>query len=161
MVPFSIGMKATEQIKNWAEEKLIEFPHLFLVDLLAQNLSKIEILVDGDKGINVAECADISRFVNQNIEEHDLIQGAYVLDVCSPGVDYPIKLLRQLPKHIGRNLELTMEDGTVLEAKFIDLQNEELKLLRSIKEKGKKAIESELSLDFKSIKKIKVLVSFK
>ncbi|MBP6672851.1 MAG: ribosome maturation factor RimP [Bacteroidetes bacterium] len=66
----------------------------------------IEVYVDSDNGITLDECSQISRVLSEKLDEADLITGRYRLDVSSPGLDRPLKLLRQYAKNIGRTCKI-------------------------------------------------------
>jgi ribosome maturation factor RimP len=66
----------------------------------------IEVYVDSDKGITLDECSQVSRALSEKLDEIDLITGRYRLDVSSPGLDRPLKLLRQYSKNIGRTCKV-------------------------------------------------------
>lgn len=66
----------------------------------------IEVFVDSDKGITLDECSQVSRALAEKLDEADLITGRYRLEVSSPGLDRPLKLLRQYSKNIGRNCKV-------------------------------------------------------
>src|ERR1700744_6674434 len=99
-------MKVEKRVAELVEEKIaeIERPDLFLVDVKLHSNGKLIILVDGDSGIGIAECAQISRYVGFRLEEENAIETAYNLEVSSPGVDTPLTQLRQYTKNIGREL---------------------------------------------------------
>ncbi|MFA6541776.1 MAG: ribosome maturation factor RimP [Bacteroidota bacterium] len=81
----------------------------FIVEIVlrGERSSKvIEVYIDSDKGISLEECSDISRELSMKLDELDLISGRYRLDVSSPGLDRPLKLLRQYSKNIGRNCKV-------------------------------------------------------
>jgi ribosome maturation factor RimP len=55
---------------------------------------KLVVLVDGDKGIGIDDCVRaISRHVGFHLEEENVIETAYNLEVSSPGVDAPLNIL--------------------------------------------------------------------
>ncbi len=94
------------RISNEIAEKL----NFFVIDInfRGDNRKKIiEVFVDAEKNIDADNLAEISREINSIIEEQDIIQQAYRLDVSTPGVDRPLKFLKQFPKHINRNFEVT------------------------------------------------------
>jgi ribosome maturation factor RimP len=49
------------------------------------------------------ECAQVSRYVGFKLEEENVIEEAYNLEVSSPGIDTPLMLVRQYTKNIGRH----------------------------------------------------------
>lgn len=136
----------------------------FLVDIqLVEkgNKSQLKVLIDADNGVSIESCALVSRLVGEEIEAKELLPEAYVLEVSSPGVDFPLDSKRQYTKNIGRNLKLTLMDGKETEGKLLEVGISEIKLLSKNKEKGKKAQEQEITVPFEQIKKSIVLVSFK
>ncbi|MDD8016745.1 MAG: ribosome maturation factor RimP [Bacteroidota bacterium] len=94
---------------------IVERCNAFLVDIVVrgERSSKVvELYVDSDKGISLEECSLISRELSTSLDETNLIQGRYRLDVSSPGLNRPLKLLRQYQKNIGRLCKVTwMNNG--------------------------------------------------
>lgn len=62
----------------------------------------IQIFVDTDEGITIAQCAEISRELGAALDVQNIINEPYELEVSSPGIDKPLKLLRQYRKNVGR-----------------------------------------------------------
>ena len=87
-------MNIEKRVRELVEEKIADWPELFLVDVKMQPNGKLIILVDGDKGVGVNDCAQISRHVGFHLEEESAIDTAYNLEVSSPGVDTPLTLPR-------------------------------------------------------------------
>ncbi|MBC8339832.1 MAG: ribosome maturation factor RimP [Rhodospirillales bacterium] len=56
---------------------------------------------DGFKEITVEDCATVSRAVSALLEVDDPIQGAYTLEVSSPGLDRPLVRLRDFERFQG------------------------------------------------------------
>lgn len=154
-------MNIEEQVKNLVEEKISDRPDLFLVDVKMHINGRLIVLVDGDQGIGIADCAAISRFVGFRLEEDNVIEQAYNLEVSSPGVDFPLKSLRQFQKNIDRNLELKLTNGSKKEGKLLDADEEGIKIEEKIAVKGKKATFAETRLTYDQITEAIVLVSFK
>lgn len=61
-----------------------------------------QVFVDTDDGITIAQCAEISREVGDELDAQNAINEPYELEVSSPGIDKPLKLLRQYRKNVGR-----------------------------------------------------------
>lgn len=136
----------------------------FLVEVkMEEKAGKIRllILIDADQGVTIDSCAMVSRAVSEELEANEIIDQAYLLEVSSPGLDYPLSSVRQYQKNIGRELKILLESGAELIGKLLEVQEDSLKLLVKKKEKGKKATEEELLLPIKEIKKSIVQVSFK
>ena len=146
-----------ENIKNIAG-KIAEQNGFFLVDTVIRgnnNRRVIEIFIDGDNNVSADDCAKVSREINSEIENLASLSSSYRLDVSSPGIDRPLKFLKQFPKNINRNFEIsykTDEQTKKLTARLIKVEGEELVFLTKNKD--------EQIINFNNIKKAKVLVSF-
>ena len=156
-------MNIEKRVAELVEEKIaeIERPDLFLVSINLQSNGSLIILVDGDNGIGIAECVQISRYVGFKLEEEDVIKTAYNLEVSSPGIDTPLTMPRQYTKNIGRNLALKMADGTKREGKLNGITEDAIVIEEQIKQKGKKAEIIESAIPLEKITETKVLISFK
>ena len=150
-----------KRAKELVEDKIADQPDLFLVDVEMHSNGKLVILVDGDKGLGIDECVAISRHVGFHLEEENVIDEAYTLEVSSPGVDTPLTLPRQYVKNVGRNLSIKMDNGAVKEGKLTGMAEDAIVIEEQIKEKGKKATLAETIIPIDQITETKVLISFK
>ena len=140
-------------ISNEIAEKL----GYFVIEILFRGDNRkriIEVYVDAEKNISADDLAEISREINSVIEEKNLLTKSYRLDVSTPGVDRPLKFLKQFPKHINRNFEVTYKAGeetSIVTGKLLSVDGEELTFFSG----GKNIL-----IDFKNITTAKVLISF-
>jgi ribosome maturation factor RimP len=81
------------------------------------------------------------------------------LEVSSPGIDEPLKLSRQYHKNIGRNVEVTLNDGLKKEGLLMAVTEESIEIAFT-EGKGKKAVDHLLNIPFSTIKQTKVLIKF-
>jgi len=156
-------MNIEKKVTELAEEKIAELqrPDLFIVDVKFHSNGKLVVLLDGDKGIGIEDCVAVSRYVGFKLEEENVIETAYNLEVSSPGVDLPLTQLRQYTKNIGRDLGIKMADGAKREGKLTALTEDAIVIEEKIKEKGKKAAVMESVIPIDQITETKVLISFK
>ncbi len=154
-------MQVEERVKKLVEEKIADNKNLFLVDVRMLPNNKLIIEVDGDDGISIQECAEISRHVGFHLEEEDAIEVSYNLEVSSPGVGEPLKLARQFVKNIGRNLAIKQKDGLKKEGKLLEVKPTSLIIEEIVKQKGKKASIENTEIERSEITETTVLVSFK
>ncbi len=157
-------MALTAQIiKAMAEESLPD-NDLFIVDISVSDSAvrpKILVLADGEQGITIDQCARISRRINAKIAEMFGEEMAYVLEVSSPGVDYPLTQPQQFKRNVGRSLKVKMQDGTEKTGKLEEVTETGINLLEEIKLKGKKATYEPVQIPFGDIVKANVVISFK
>ncbi|MEP2773181.1 MAG: ribosome assembly cofactor RimP [Fulvivirga sp.] len=155
-------MNLEDKIKEIANKHLADKSH-FVVDVnisTRKGPSKVLVLLDGDEGVNIDDCADLSRAISAELEENDTMESAYTLEVSSPGVDYPLTLGRQFQKNIGRQVKVTKEDGKDIKGE-LKAYNDKSITLQKEKGKGKKKEIEEIEIPLQDIKKTIVQISFK
>jgi len=114
----------------------------------------IEVFIDGEKSVTADNLAEISRQLNTAIEEKNLLQSSYRLDVSTPGVDRPLKFLKQFSKHINRNFEITYksgDDNKLINGKLVSVDGNELTFHQK---------DGDILIQFNEIIKAKVIISF-
>lgn len=156
-------MDLNKYIEGLAKTYLADKPDLFLVEVVVSGSTKknkILVLIDGDEGVSIDECARLSRKISAELEEKDIMEGAYRLEVSSPGVEFPLKFERQYPKHIGRKVKISLNDGAEIIGKLKEVGPGFLLVDEEIKE-GKKTNWQEVQIKLEDIKNMIVLVSFK
>ncbi len=153
-------MNIEQKVIDLIEEKISDRDDLFIVSVKMHPNGKLIIQMDGDEGIGIDDCVAISRFVGFKLEEEDVIEHAYNLEVSSPGIDSPLVLRRQYVKNIGRKVAISQE-GKVREGVLKEVSSEGVLIEEIIKEKGKKAVTTDSFIAFDQITEIKVLISFK
>jgi ribosome maturation factor RimP len=152
----------TSEIKKVAESFLKDNSH-FVVDVivsLRNNPKKLLVILDGDKGISIEDCAELSRNLSNALDESNLVDGAFILEVSTPGLDQPLKNRRQYVKNVGRNIKVKTKVNTVEEGKLSQVLENSIELLQQIGT-GKKKEEKSVEISFEDIDKTFVLVSFK
>jgi ribosome maturation factor RimP len=72
----------------------------------------LRVLVDRDGGINLDDVADVTRAISKALDADDIMgNGAYTLEVSSPGVDRPLTLPRHWRRNATRLVEVTLTAG--------------------------------------------------
>jgi ribosome maturation factor RimP len=154
-------MEMLDEIRGIAESKLTD-PSQFLVDVVLsarKGPKKLLIIIDGDNGITIDDCSNLSREISKVLDESGLIDENYMLEVSTPGVDHPLKFHRQYKKNIGRKLKLKLADK-VIEGKLTDVKDDSITISQETGT-GKKLQTTTLNLTFSEIEKAFVIVSFK
>ena len=155
-------MTFRNKVQELLEAALAEREHLFLIDLSINDANKISVVLDGDFGVNLQDCIDVSRAIENNLdrEEQD-----FSIEVASAGVSSPLKLVRQFKKNIGRTLKVKTIALEEVEAKLTSADDEKITLEWQAREpkkigKGKETVEKKLELPYESIKEAIVIISF-
>jgi ribosome maturation factor RimP len=152
-------MEIRSKLADLAEKSLK--PGQFLVDVVAssKNLSKVTIVIDGDRGVTIDDCGDMSRALSARLDELNFGTGRYVLEVTTPGLDQPLKIRRQYTRNIGRNLKVHRLDKSIVTGRLREVSEAALTLVEEVKE-GKSRSEKEVKLSFDEIEKAFVVISF-
>ena len=74
----------------------------------------VRVVVDRDGGVDLDDVAEVARAVSDLLDaDPDLLDGAYVLEVTSPGVDRPLTEPRHWRRAQGRLVTATLAEETV------------------------------------------------
>ena len=68
----------------------------------------LRIYLEKEGGITLDDCAEVSRELNPILDEKDPIKDNYFLEVCSPGLDRPLKKEKDFVKYQGRDVEIKL-----------------------------------------------------
>jgi ribosome maturation factor RimP len=155
-------MDLVEEIRHLATVNLS--PDKFVVEVLIPGKKipkRVMVIIDGDRGITIDDCADLSRKLSKELDERALFGDEnYLLEVSTPGLDHPLKLKRQYFKNVGRNLKVKGEGDSVIEGKLKEVWEDRILLAQEIGT-GKKKELKEIEIPFSEIDKAFVMVSFK
>ncbi len=135
----------------------------FLVDVVItgnQAQRKILVVLDGDNGVTIEDCAKVSRAISSELDELDLIEGKFTLEVSTPGVDQPLKLKRQFKKNEGRGFKIVLKDKSILKGTLVAADESKVELESEEKVNKKKEV-LRRSIPFDQIDKAFVQISFK
>ena len=70
----------------------------------------LRLFIDQTEGVNVDDCASVSRQVATYLEVEDIIQRAYTLEVSSPGAERPLKRLEDFIRFSGKKIRVKLSD---------------------------------------------------
>lgn len=154
-------MITIDSIQKLADEKLAEGSN-FIVDINVKPGNKIVILLDNDKGVSIADCVAMSRHIEFNLDRE---KDDFELNVMSPGLSEPFKILRQYQKNIGKRVDVVTKENKKLTGKLLSATEAGIVLETKSKEKteGKKTkqeVINNINLTFNQIKETKVVILF-
>jgi len=151
-------MDLKEKIKDLAEKSLANPAH-FLVEVVVSKHKpwKFTVIVDGDQGITIDDCAALSRALNESLETE--ISDPYALEVSTPGLDHPLKLKRQYQKNIGRGLKVVKKDKSIVKGTLKQAEEQKI-VIENESGHGKKTEVKIIEIPFTEIEKAFVTVSF-
>ena len=148
-----------KQIKKLIDSQL-QGTDKFLVDIIIKRGNSILVFIDGDAGVKIQDCIDLSRHIESNLDRD---YEDFSLNVSSHGLDQPLKLLRQYKKNEGRGLSVLLSDGSKMKGKLIMADEDGITILPEL-EKKKKKTDKEIKeefINFDQIKESKLIITFK
>ncbi|ESU23168.1 hypothetical protein FEDK69T_13200 [Flavobacterium enshiense DK69] len=158
---FYTNMTFKEKVSDILGEALEQKPSLFLIDLAITDAFKIIVTLDGDNGVTLQDCIDVSRVVENGLdrEEQD-----FSLEVASAGATSPLRMPRQFKKNIGRKLKVTTA-AEKIEANITDANDEFIVLEWTAREpkqigKGKETVQKRAEIKYEDIKEAIVIITF-
>ena len=155
-------MITKEAIEKLIAEK-IDPATQFVVDLQVTPSNQITVLLDSDTSTSIEDCIAVSRHIESNLDRE---QEDFELKVSSPGLDQPLKVLRQYRKNIGRHVAVKTEDEQKIEGELKAVDENLITVETRTKEriegrKAKRWVEHQHQIPFENIKETKVVISFK
>ena len=134
---------------------------IFLVKLTVSSSNEINVFLDSDSGLTLADCKMVSRAIEFNLdrEEED-----FSLIVASAGIGEPL-VLRQYKKNVGRKIKVTLNEGEIIDAKMIAANDQLIELEWKTREKkptgkGKITVVNKRLIEYRDIKQTVVLITF-
>ncbi len=151
-------VKLTESIQAY-----LEGSDKFLVDIRVSTRNKVSIAIDGDKGVNISDCALLSKHI-ESLFDRD--KEDYELEVSSVGVGTPLTLIRQYQLNLGRLIAVFFPDDTKLKGKLTEVLDNGIRIEKEIVIKGKRKKNPDTDKDnvvfiaFDDIKEAKILPAY-
>jgi ribosome maturation factor RimP len=133
---------------------VLEGSDKYLVNMKITPDNRIFVDLDGDNGINIDDCIEVSRAIENSLnrDEED-----FELNVSSAGADSPLKMPRQYRRHVGRELSVEPFEGAKVEGILTEAGDSQF----TIKTKGsKKEPSQELTFAYEDVKTARVLIRF-
>lgn len=93
----------------------------------------VRVLIDKDGGVTLDDIATVARALSDvldqaELSEPELLGGAYVLEVSSPGVDRPLTQPRHWRRNTGRLVRATLADGATVTGRVLRAGDAEVAL---------------------------------
>ena len=68
----------------------------------------LRISLDREGGVTLDECASASELLAQVIDREGIVQGPYVLEVMSPGIDRPLRRRGDFRRSVGKRAKVNL-----------------------------------------------------
>ena len=150
--------KITEILKEYFKKR----KDLFLIDFELSLGNKVNVTIDGDKGVTVDDCVQLSRSLENNLDRDS---EDFSLEVSSAGANTPLVHRRQYVKNIGRILNLVTCDNEKYEAVLKDVSDQNIILEWKTREpkpigKGKVTVKKSVKINYNNIDSARIKLVF-
>ena len=71
--------------------------------------STVRVYIDSSNGVNVDDCANISRQISSMLDVESFLPERYVLEVSSPGLDRRLFEISQYSAYIGEKVRISLK----------------------------------------------------
>jgi ribosome maturation factor RimP len=163
-VPYFItiisGMTEKTQIEKLVSE-FIRGTELFLVAVRISATGRITVLADKKGGITIEECAELSKFIENNLDRE---VEDFELMVSSPGLDMPFLVLEQYYKSEGKRIEVVDTGGNKVSGILKNVTSGGFELETEEKKKtgkGKAVDKRDVSFNYEQVKTARQVLTFK
>jgi len=93
----------------------------------------LRVFIEKESGVTLDDCEHVSREIEAVLDVEDPIPYSYVLEVSSPGLDRPLKQLKDFKKYAGKTARVItfepIDSQTFFIGKIVDVGDEEISLL--------------------------------
>lgn len=83
-----------------------------LVDIeLTGNRSRqvIRVYIEKPEGILLADCVAVSRKLGERLDEEDVIENSYRLEISSPGIERPLRKIQDYERYVGHQVRIRLK----------------------------------------------------
>ncbi|MUM76056.1 ribosome maturation factor RimP [Pseudodesulfovibrio sp. F-1] len=115
----------------------------------------IRIYIDGHDGVTIDQCAEVSRQVGLLLEVEDIIPGAFILEVSSPGMDRRFFSTAQMNDYTGSQVAALLHEARDGRRKVIGTLVRVDETEFTVKEDGQ-----ETTLAWNDLKEVRIVPEF-
>ena len=154
-------MITSSQIKSIVLDVIAQ-GDLYLVEAIVAPGNRINVIIDSLKGANIDDCVMVSRAIEQQFDRE---VEDFELEVSSPGLSLPFKVIQQYQKNVGREVEVILKNGQKLLGKLVSLEGSlmTIETQKKVRLEGKKRpewITEQQTADINEVKSTKLIINF-
>lgn len=149
-----------QAIEAMVNRLLEEDPAYFLVGIQVKPTHNVKVYLDADTGVVIDRCVHYNRLLYKEIEASGIFpEGDFSLEVSSPGLDEPLKMIRQYRKNIGRKVDVALLEGPSVQGTLKEVGEGTITVAVE-KGRGKKKEIEDREIPFDQIKATKIMIVF-
>lgn len=89
----------------------------------------LRLYIDKPEGVSIDDCTAVSHILSDAFDlDPDIIEGAFTLEVSSPGLDRPLKSVADFTRNKGRMIRVTRSTGKPVVGTLVEADEESLTL---------------------------------
>lgn len=141
------------------QEKLSD--SMFIVEVTVGLGNAISVVIDSDQGLSIDKCIEMSRHIEHQFDRE---VEDFSLEVSSPGLTQPFRVLRQYLKNLEKEVEILTAKGEKMSGilKSADDRGFSVEITNNLKIDGKKTVETKtVEFSLPDIKTVKPVITFK
>ena len=97
------------EVEKIVEELLVNTAlELVAVDYVNERDWYLRVFIDKEGGVDLDDCQDLSRKLEELLDAQDLIKTSYILEVSSPGLDRELKKPRDFQREMGKDIDVSL-----------------------------------------------------
>jgi ribosome maturation factor RimP len=131
-----------------------------LIDVVMRGQARqliLDVFIDTLEGVTHDHCRDVSRGIDERLQDDEFAGRLRAVDVSSPGAEAQVKFLWQLTKHVGRTVRAVRNDGSVVEGSLVRADDTGLDVQPKQSKKDPKPL---ITVPAEDVKEAKVLITF-
>ena len=100
-----IEAEAEKIVEELLENTALE---LVAVDYVKERDWYLRVFIDKEGGVDLDDCQDLSRKLEELLDAQDIIKTSYILEVSSPGLDRELKKPRDFQREMGKDIDVSL-----------------------------------------------------
>jgi ribosome maturation factor RimP len=148
-----IKQKVLNFAKQVADKQCVE---IFDIELLGKGKLLLRVIIDKQGGVTLNDCERFSKSLGAVLDVENPFPGSYTLEISSPGIDRPLKGIKDFEKNTGKLTRIVtvekIENQKFFIGRILEVSNDFVKLLVN---------ERKIDIPFNRISKARLEVEFK
>jgi len=97
----------------------------------------LRLYLDKENGPNVDDLTRVSRQISELLDAHDAVEGAYTLEVSSPGINRPLKKVEHFERFVGKRIRVRTREMIYGRRSFLGVLEEVSEGQVTVEQEGK------------------------
>jgi ribosome maturation factor RimP len=125
-----IKQKVLNFAKQAADKQGVE---IFDIELLGKGKLLLRVIIDKERGVTLNDCERFSKSLGAVLDVENPFSGSYTLEISSPGLDRPLKGIKDFEKNTGKLVRIVtvekIENQKFFIGRILEVSNDFVKIL--------------------------------